>query len=183
MGTSAVRTVRCMGVLIVQVGACLLTLAVGSLRVRVRPPDTGANGADGGGGGIVEEPAFTHTTSALMTFQRGSYQTPGMIACHPQVLRMLEGDEEVRARGRAQRTERRRGAARAGWLVMSSSYRTVPCRVVFRSRRDAAHLLDTVYRPAGPATQCGSQFPLLLLSPLLLQLLLLSMLLLPMLLC
>ncbi|GIL95375.1 hypothetical protein Vretimale_1418 [Volvox reticuliferus] len=67
----------------VKVGAGLLALAVAAMRVRV--PDTG-----------TEEPAFAHTTNALMTFERGGYQTPGFIICHPQVLRMLEGDEELR---------------------------------------------------------------------------------------
>ncbi|GLI69889.1 hypothetical protein VaNZ11_014606 [Volvox africanus] len=67
----------------VKVGAGLLALAVAAMRVRV--PDSGA-----------EEPAFNHTTNALMTFERGGYQTPGFIICHPQVLRMLEGDEELR---------------------------------------------------------------------------------------
>ncbi|GIL43740.1 hypothetical protein Vafri_1378 [Volvox africanus] len=67
----------------IKVGAGLLALAVAAMRVRV--PDSGA-----------EELAFTHTTNALMTFERGGYQTPGFIICHPQVLRMLEGDEELR---------------------------------------------------------------------------------------
>ncbi|GFR49831.1 hypothetical protein Agub_g11771, partial [Astrephomene gubernaculifera] len=67
----------------VQVGAGLLSVGLSCLHIH--NPDSGA-----------EERAFQHRSSSLKTFTRGGIQSPGLIMAHPQVLRLLEGDEELR---------------------------------------------------------------------------------------